>query len=186
MTEIVDYGTLKTSLGSVSHRSDLVSEYGGFISLALSTINSELRCRQMEKTATINSSTKDFTLPADFLEMRSIYKGTRELQSLISPNQRNDCDWSREPAYSIRGSTLELRPEPTTSTDLEITYYARLAMFVSDTDTNTVLTTYPTLYLDGAMERLKLHIVDSDGEINKWASRLMNQITQINSESEKA
>lgn len=194
MAAITTFGTLKAAIREYAHRpsaiDSLLSLFAGNVT---AEINQHLRCRQMESSTTLTSATSTFTLPSDFLELRAIgtdqgnYYSYNRIPALMTPNQQYLRDTNdRELNYIIRGSSLIIGGGSADVTDLDIVYYARLAAFVNDADTNTVLTTYPNLYLYGAMKEYALWSEEDDAVVSKWLAAFKGKIDEVNKESEMA
>ena len=64
---------LQALVASYMHRTDLTADIPGFIELARTRINRDMRVRENIKEDTETPTTNPRTLPLDFLEMRSIY-----------------------------------------------------------------------------------------------------------------
>lgn len=185
MTEIVDYGTLKTALGEYSHRPN-ETFWDGLVQAANAVINRRLRCRQMEKLTVITSTSKTFTMPEDFLELRSVYNDKEEIPACVTPNQSKiGLTNNSEFTYYIYSDSGVFTPPPASSTDLNIIYYAKLSMFQADSDTNAVLLAYPTLYLRGAMAEYCRYAEDQLDQCAFWEGLFQREIQEINAETLK-
>ena len=178
----MNYALLKTILLGASgytHRTDLDGVIDSFVKSATSRINREVKADAMEASATLVSSTKDFTLPTDYNQMRAVYLDSNELVSPVSPGQSKDENWSREAFYSIHGGILELRPAPTQSTNLNIKYFAKLASLSADTDTNKLLDDYQNLYIYAVMIEFCL-FSEEDQRVATWQSAFTEEAMRVN------
>ena len=179
---ITDYASLKDVLlgnSGYTHRTDLNGVIDTFVQSATSRINREVKANAMEKSAVLVSSTKDFTLPSDYNQMRVVFTDDDEFVSPVTPGQTKDENWSREAFYSIHGGTLELRPAPTQSTNLNLKYYANLAVLSADTDTNQLLTDFPNLYIYAVMIEFCL-FTEEDERVATWQSAFTEEAMKVN------
>lgn len=146
----MNFGTLKTRVSSLLGRAPADVCY----ELVTADINQEMRLRVMEATATLTEAAS-VALPADFLEVVSIYRDTDPRTSLrpASPQafQRMHQMSGIPSVFSVVDGALLLSPTPNGAEDLQLRYYARLADLVADSDTNDVLSRYPALYVYGAL-----------------------------------
>ena len=62
--------------------------------------------------------------------------------------------------FAIYGSQIEFRASPSVDAAFTLVYYARPTAFVSDSDTNLLLTTHPVLYQHASMEWFHIHAMD--------------------------
>lgn len=184
---ITDYGTLKTEIENYSHRDDLTLQLPIFVQSAIAHINKYCRSVYTEARANITVTGQPLGLPDDFLELRLIYKDDNEPMNFVSLNEMrfDDNTLVKENSYSIFGTQLEVSPDITESTDLEIIYYARVPFFVLDTETHDLLINYPMCFLYGAMKELCIYIQD-DGRIQLFAELFEAEIQKINQQAEMA
>lgn len=150
---ITTYGELKTAVANWIERDDLTSRIPEFIVLAESRINQELRCRENEKRITASITTEYFDIPSNFMEMRNFQMNTDPIQHLnyLSPEQmdifRPNSTTGQPKVYTIHGTEFQVKPVPDTTYTAEMTYFYELTAFSTDSDSNTVLTKFPGLYL---------------------------------------
>ena len=67
------YAELQQSVTDYMHRNDLAALIPGFIELARTRINRDLRVRAMLEENTVTPVANPFPVPTDFLEMRDMY-----------------------------------------------------------------------------------------------------------------
>ena len=112
------YIELQTLVAQYMHRVDLTAEIPGFIELARTRINRDMRVRENIIQATETPTVNPRPLPADFLEMRDIYylpdSGRLTLQ-LVGRKQLNSANSAlgstvQPQFYSIDGTQLETQP----------------------------------------------------------------------------
>ena len=152
------YAELQQSVADYMHRSDLTDEIPGFIELARTRINRDMRVRENIITAGLTPTTNPFDAPADFMEMRDIYhfrNGSRVHLQLVGREQLdfydNQAIQDANPRFfSIDGVQLETQPG---GIDVVFTllYYAAVPELVADDDTNLLLSVYPMTWLYGSL-----------------------------------
>lgn len=143
-----DYATLQSDVQSAMGRSDIPSYV---YRLANATINSEFRLLEMQTETTLAVSGESVALPADFIEVESLYIDNGGSRTPINPateqSQATQHSSSGRPCFfAIHNGEITLMPVPDGDYTLVLRYYARQADFVGGADTNDVLTTYPGLY----------------------------------------
>lgn len=169
MAAITNYGTLKTEVAAYSHRTDLTAEIPGFIQIAETQVNNDLRVPEMVVNAdlTIADITGQYALPTTFLEMRSITgndsTGTRRplkphgidnifrLPSSLTPQ-----------AFAVWNNKILIRGIPAINDVFTMIYWERPTAFSADGDTSDLLTRFPTVYLYAAL--VELHTWTQDDE----------------------
>lgn len=131
-------------------------------------INSTLRIREMETTAT-KVEAASVTLPTDFLEMISVYRDTDPrvpLRPTTTTGINTVYSTSGVPTtYAIVAGALLLNPSPDGSENLELRYYARVADLADDADTNDILANYPAIYIYGVLAHHAALIRDMDAAV---------------------
>lgn len=141
-------GTLDDQLTDVVQMTTHMLNYG-------SEEMAGLRIREMETIATLTPTAGVCTLPTDYLQYRrvTIPSSLRRELSYITPSVSDDLYPDRGAGsscnFTIIGSSLYMFP--TTSSDLELTYYQKIPDLAADGDTNWLLTAHPLIYLHGAL-----------------------------------
>jgi hypothetical protein len=96
--------------------------------------------------------------------------------------------------YNIVGGEIEFSPFPIPDPNAtqppvfplcEMAYYQRLNLGMADTDTNSVLLTYPSVYIFGALLESAPFIRD-DGRVKLWSDKFQTAVTAANIEHERA
>jgi len=145
------FATLKSRVAAILGRSpnDVVYE------MVTADINTELRLKTMESTTTLVEATGNIALPADFLEVVDIYRDVDPRTSLRPATtqsiNRTSVSSGTPSVYAIVDGFLILNPQPNASVNMPLRYIASLADLSADSDTNDVMTTYPSIYVYGAM-----------------------------------
>lgn len=172
---LANYSDLVNAVADWAHRSDIASgTIDSFISLAEAEFNNRLRCVEQETVATLTCVSEFTSLPADFLEMRSV-RGSdgSELYPVAyaSPEYnaiQSSLDVPTVPSvYSIVGSDLQLLPAPS-STTLTIGYWAKVPALTSSNTTNWLMTAHPNMYLYECLRQLSVYTKD-DAAVVRYA-----------------
>jgi hypothetical protein len=96
--------------------------------------------------------------------------------------------------FNIIGGEIEFSPFPIPDPNAtqppvfplcEMAYYQRLNLGMDDTDTNSVLLTYPAVYIFGALLESAPFIRD-DGRVKLWSDKFNTAVTAANIEHERA
>lgn len=183
---ISTYGQLKTAIANWLDNDSLTNRIPEFVTLAESRINQSLRTRENEKRITASISTQLFDMPANFIEMRNIQLNTDPIQHLsyVSPEQMDQFQpnsTSGQPTtYTIHGDEFQFKPIPDATYTVEMTYWYELTAFSGDSDTNTVLTKFPGLYLYASLVAASPFIGD-DSRLSIWAELYTSLMDKINS-----
>lgn len=182
MTEIIDFGTLKTGVVNYSHRSDLDSIFPLLIRATESRINRLLRHNKMLKRSVKTISDSYVSLPSDFISIDSIHLGDRVPVLLKTGNQQSIDRNSQEISYSIENNTIEIRPNVVDDIDLEIVYMAKVDKLTADADTNDILLALPMIYLYGMMIDVALFSQD-DNRVAMWETAFTKEVDLANENS---
>ena len=180
----MNFGELKADVRSYLHRTDLDADIPGFIELARTRINRDMRVREQLVEKDVTPTTMPFPTESDFLEMRDIYhhrNGFRITLTLTSRRQLNDYRntnilQSNPAFYSIDGLQLETAPGGTGVEFTEL-YYASVAELVNDADTNLLLDVYPSVWLYASL--FEGHIFAQDMDLASAALDTYNSEIKI-------
>ena len=173
---------LRTSITSWLYgRSDIAAQADDFIKLAESSINYgirdpatgqtvKLRTRNMETTTTITpDSNGQATIPTDYLEFRQVTStdNPRRNLNLIAPSFAEERYGYRESdlpdSFAIIGTKIHLYPVSTT--EIELTYYAKVPALSDSNTSNWLLTAYPNIYLDGSLYHASRWLRNNDADM---------------------
>lgn len=130
-------------------------------------INRDFRLLEMQSETTLSASAESVSLPADFLELESIYceSGGERWQLVPMTEGAQAVHWNssaRPVYYAVHNGEVTLMPVPDGTYTLTVRYYASLDTPTADGDENAVMTTYPTLYLYGAATHAALWMGDTE------------------------
>ena len=148
---------------------------------AESILNMKLRCREMETTTDLSPTSGVFTLPTDYAWWKEVVELNTQRQPLIYiAKEKADKLYPTRPSgvpfhFSITGTSL--RAYPTTSNDIELTYYQRLDLATDVT--NWLLSRYPIVYLT-ACQMVAADLIKDQAEEAKAATKLQTFVEMLN------
>jgi len=190
------YANLKLEIADWLNRSDLTTQIDTFIDLAEARMNREIRVRDMLSRTTLSISSQFTSLPSDFIAMRNINLDTSPLTVLqyVTPEymdriRRNKYSYSSTSItgmpvwYTIKGSEIEVVPNPDSAKTANITYYAKIPALTTEADTNWVLTNHPELYLTGTLVAASAFLVE-DNRIPLWESGYQKGVEDLHRASD--
>ncbi len=173
---ISDFGELKTALANWLTRSELTARVPEFVALGEGRLFTDLRCREMEATATVttSSATRTTALPTRFVQARTLYitgspnvrlefRSLSEMWSIY-----NDIATAKPTYFSISGENFVWGAIPDATYNVVVEHYARPAVFSADSDTNAIIARWPGLYLYTALLEAA-PFLGNDPRIVTWA-----------------
>lgn len=111
--------------------------------LGCKRLNRDLRHPLMETSATLAGTAVPYTLPDDFIEMKSVYLTSgdtvRELRYVTYENLKriqNDSSGGTPGVYSINANTIACGPSMADTDSIEITYYQKADEVLSASESN--------------------------------------------------
>ena len=184
---ITDYSSLKTTIATWMHRSDLTAQIPDFIALAEAKFSTDLDARDMEARVVLTLTPGDayLDLPADMLEMRRLMVLTNPTQTLkyATPDQiaaDYPLDSQDKPlVFSVIGGKLQLAPVPDSDYPIELTYKQRIPALYDANPTNWLLTKWPNAYLYGALCAAQPYIMN-DARLVTFQSLYKEAVNGIN------
>ena len=186
---ISTYGELKTALVNWQYGAGTLNAVAGdLVTLAQGYLNRRLRTRYQITQTDISPTevTYLYALPSNYLQVRHVtaLAAIRRRLTYITL-EGADAIYPERPSgegahYTIIGSNIQVFP--TMDDDIELTYYASLAAFSQDEDTDWLLTRMPNLYLS-ACQMYAAEFLKDDAEIQKQATIVDMYIAMLNSES---
>lgn len=190
---ITNYGTLKTVIADTLNRDDLASVVPQFVGLAHAQINRRVRSHRQIARASLTLDAQFEALPADWLQTIGIAVNANPMRVLTQigmddlTRYRTSTDNTTDaPVYfAHNGTDIELFPTPATSYTGQITYYAKVAALVADSDTNSLLTNHPDLYLYSALIHSAPYLKD-DARLAVWAGLQAQAFAEIEAETNAA
>jgi hypothetical protein len=191
---LANYQNLKDSAIAWSHRADLDLLIDDFILLAENEFYSNpvetlsLRVMEGQATATASTSSRQVTLPADFLSNRRIRlqlsTGDHGELKYRAPEQMVIQGASGQPRYYTITDVLEFDRTPDTAYTVEFQYFKKIAALTSEATTNDILTNYPNIYLYGVLHQAFLYATD-EVEAAKWQRKFISAIKGANRKDKK-
>jgi hypothetical protein len=167
----MNWGEIKSAVIELSHRDDLTALLPLFLKLAEQRIYygelnaPKVRCAAMRQFATLANGTQ----PTGYLEAIKVApNGKPEWPLTYKPMEQMPDAWE---AFSWDGQTLVLSTEQAFPIDL--TYYAKLATPVADTDENWVMANAPNIYIASLLVEVGRRGMDDElaaREANNYAS----------------
>ncbi len=170
-----DYDTLKATVASWTHRTDLTVSVPEFIALAESRLGRELALLDWEASAEASLIDSKATLPTEYKTLRRVTNEDGNPLEYRTPSQFaievNSRILARAPSvYTLTGFTLEVGQPVGDGTKVFIDYIARLVPLSDSNQTNWLLENHPDLLFYGSMENAMAYIKDEAREA-KWANR---------------
>lgn len=183
----MNYGELKTHFKDLLNRSDVTDALAGtFIDQGIGRIQRQLRSPMSERTLeyNISSQTSSVTLPADFLELISLYHSNTELTRITMNRYREltDYTYAGNPQYfSRQGEKVFLFPEPSSGT-LVMYYHGEFTKMTTNTDENIIAKVAPDLVIYAALTYASDWFLDERAELfeNKFNQFMLEVQEQAN------
>lgn len=185
---LTSYAGLQASVAGWLHRSDLTAIIPDLIVLAEERIARDLRIRKQVTNTSLSTvgGVQYVTLPTDFLEIeniglsgtsppRQLHVVTPEIMDEVYPKGYN----TGEPVvYALLGDTIQFGPTPDTVYAVSLDYYARLSPLAT-TDTNWLLTNYPSIYLFGTLAEAAPYL-QNDERAPMWEAKYQRAVDSLN------
>ncbi len=172
------YAELCTAVASWLHRTDLTAQVPDFVMLAESEINADAHTRLMEsdETVTITSGAYTIALPDGYIEpiqLEIVISGQANITLLYQPPHRLlmnvQAGASCRPYFwTVNGGNIEF---PNLSdANYTMTFRMVKGFDLASTLTNTLIDTYPGIYLFGTLLQAAPYLKDVN-MISVWQSR---------------
>lgn len=183
---ITDYASLKTTVISYLHRTDLSdSVISDFVSFGELQLNRKLRLLEMETEATLSltAGNNSVSLPTGFLEPIDLYydsdKSRLANQNLMDLNSSRDYDTTTaQPRYyTISGGVIKFECLADNTYSLKLDYFKKWDIAVDDT--NWLLENAPDLYLYASLLQAKA-FVKNPADISLWSQIVKSTLTDLN------
>lgn len=157
----MNYGELKTAVAGWINRTDLGSNIASIVEMAEATIRTDVRVAAMESLVTGSLVDGAAPLPDRFLESRRLLVGGK-LHDYVTPDQYQveiEASSTLRHYTSFAGS-INVIGGGTNSYSLLC--YRWFDAFVSDSDTNWLLTNYPNVYVYQALKQAAVFVKDAN------------------------
>lgn len=152
----MNYGTLKASVASYVHRTDLTTVIPDFIDQARVRIGADLRAQANFTRGTVTSFALGRTaLPSNFSKMVAVVLEGRPLLEVTA----SEVGQYRGGCYAVDGIDLVV-PGAGTATAVHLTYYAIPLALVLDADVGLGMLEWPSLWQFAANAEAALYIQD--------------------------
>jgi len=190
---ISTFTELKASIANFLNRDDLTATIPDFISLAESSINTNIRHWRMETRAETTIDSQFTGVPSDWLSTIRFHleaDGTTSLDfmslSTIQAARSARDDATGTPTnYSLNSSQFELMPTPDGAYSSILMYYAKVPTLSDSNETNWLLTHYPDIYLYGALLHSAPYLKE-DERAQTWAALYTSAVERVNNASSKS
>ncbi len=184
----MNYGELKTRfMGLLKRRDITTTDRDQYIQDGIARCQTILRVPAMETQFTITMDELmdgSVPVPANYLEMRSLYVGTTELsQKSLSEVLRLRSGMTNCPiAYTRRGGAWLIAPFPLVGTEVHGDYYAELPALTLDADTNWLSIIRPNAILFAALADAAPFFVDRRGD--SWEAKFQQVIGELQEQAD--
>lgn len=184
---IASYTSLQAAVGTWLARSDLTAQIPTFIQLAEVKVARELRLTEMlTKDASFSITGEYVALPTGLMEVKEFHLNNSDKWQLSYMPPEEQVARYQPPTgtpryYAIVGSNFQFAPIPDSTYAGTLVYYKKLEALASATagsTVNTVLTTWPDLYLYGALTEAAPFLGD-DPRIQTWGSMFVNAMASL-------
>lgn len=166
----MDYTALRTAIADWSARSDLTAVIPDFIAFATDMFNhgqadmAPLRVREMLSVTSLTPTSGTVTLPSDYLQYERVVEVSSQRRELKFINMNfSDQQYPLRQAgtpytFTIVGNSLTAFP--TTSNNLELTYWQRIPDLSASVTSNWLLAKVPAIYLHAGLMQVALYTKD--------------------------
>lgn len=188
---LANYGDLQTAVENWLADTNLTTRIPEFIALGEGRIYSDPRLTKLR----VFENTTDLTISSSTVALPTRYIGARRLYLDGSPRRRveffaPEAFWERNlttqtgapKMVTVEGENLEFAPGPDTTYTGKFLFYNSLARFSDDSDTNTLLTNTPNLYLYSALIETAPFLGD-DPRIQVWAAMYDSIVDNLNKQN---
>ena len=184
---ISTYAELQTAIAGWTHRANLTSYLGDFITMAEERMFSELKVKEMEARTDYTPASRYLSTPTRMTSIRRIVaKSTPPIELIgTSPDGLRvvyDTGSGTPSHYTVLGSEIEFNRIP--NVDVEILHYAAPAALSDANTTNDVLTYYPSLYLAASMCEAAIFIKDPQ-MLATWEGKYAAALDAANKKSSR-
>lgn len=176
------FAELKASIADWLNRADLTSQIPDFITMAEARFNRELRCDDMDESATLTITSGAATVPTGLLSVRSI-KLTSDPYTVLkyqppSVIEEADPEDTGAPGFYTRvGAGFVMWPP--TSAAARIRYRKVLTPLSDGAPSNWLLASHPDLYLATPLA-LAYGLIKDEQRFQLWESAATGLIAAIN------
>ena len=191
MAEPTNWAELKTNLADWLDRTDLTVQIPEFIGYAERRFNRVLRVPEMEESVSSATSGSTITLPADFLQIRSVYidRSPKNFLKQVSMAELHEMfpttDTDVPTHYALQsGNEMLVRPLPSGSFTYVTNYWQKIPALGASQATNWLLTAHPDLYVAQSMVEAMIFLRDAEG-LAFWEQRAAAKIDELIKQGQK-
>jgi hypothetical protein len=155
---ISTYSELQSEIAAWLHRANLTDRIPVFIQLAEERIKKLLRVREMlsEQSLAVTADNAEVALPARFIQMRSLRISGSNADEVLTYQpmaalQNIDPNAGTPKYHSYNDDALFLSPTPSSDQTLIADCFVMPAALSAEAPTNSLLTAYPSIYLQGGL-----------------------------------
>lgn len=189
MTTLTTYAELKQNIQDFGKRADMLSKLDLFIDLCESDIRRQLRVTEMDASATASTSTsvRYVAIPTRCAEIRQILITIDGIQYEMDFKNINDMairDSAGVPCQYSVTNRIELDCVSDQAYTLTIQYYQYPEPLSGAATSNSVLLSYPMVYLAGCMRHFSTW-AKMGGDALSWAAVFADEVAKANGESSR-
>lgn len=183
---LTNYADLQASVANFLHRTDLTSVIPDFITLAETKMYRDIDAKLQDTVTTLSTATgiETVTLPADFINMRSlvVLSTPNEALDYYAPDSYfNAKPWNsagKPSIYTILNNTLYLQDVPDAIYSLKVVYRAKVPALAT-ASTNWLMTNFPNVYLYGTLCEAAPYMMN-DERVPLWSAKYQEAIQTVN------
>lgn len=178
---LTNYTDLKAAIASRLHRTDLTTQIVDYITLAEKRLNRLLKLtdQEIESSLTATVSSRSITLPSDFGTPIALYLTTYlpRLEFEYKLPTEMQVFSSNGPAsyWTIDGTVLKTDAPADQAYTYTLRYVSEYDL--ASTSTNSLLTSYPDVYLYGALIEGAIDIQD-DAQAGRYSQRFSQALQE--------
>jgi hypothetical protein len=174
------YADLKTAVASWLNRTDLTTTIVDCVTLAEGDIRLDVRCQAMEQVATGTLAAATLAHPTRYLEGKLLYINSTRYEYVTEDTFYTLGSDATNHVYTSIGQTLYILGAAV-GQSYTLIYYQGFAAFSGSSDTNWLLTNYPSIYLSAACRHGAHFLKDYDEEA-RWAAMYAGGAARVKSQ----
>jgi len=180
---LTNYGELQTSVASWLNRTDLTGTIPDLIYLGRNRVWLDLvklgGASILESSAT-GTTTGTISMPSDWLATRSLKVEVSGVQTEMRPvAPAAGMSSSGTPVdYYLAGTGVVLSPVPDGTYNYTLRYFAKLAAWTADADTDVILSKFPHMYLYAALLEAQPFLMD-DARMMAWNAAYNERLATV-------
>lgn len=177
------FDDLKSQISDWLPHTDIFGKVGFLIELSEARHQREVRIREMLTRSALTVDNRFVSLPADFLEMKTLRLLTNPLTVLqeISLHEMNRVrrETTGQPDKFTVHAQIEFDVAPDSAYSGEIIFYKALTALSAANPTNALLTRAPDVYLYGTLMAAEPFLLN-DERVKLWASLYTDAVSRLN------